>query len=71
MKKVEVDSGKHDGVPTEAADKVKVLERKVSGLRQANDNLRKTSAYFMQAADRPFRSYSLPLTITAVPLGSS
>ena len=43
-------------VPTEVADKVKALEREVRELRQANEILRKASAYFAQAElDRPFR----------------
>jgi transposase len=49
VKKAEVDSGKRAGVPTEVADKVKALEREVRELRQANDILRKASAYFAQA----------------------
>jgi transposase len=49
-------SGKRGGVPTEVADKVKALEREVRELRQANEILRKASAYFAQAElDRPFR----------------
>ncbi len=56
MKKAEVDSGKRGGVPTEVADKVKALEREIRELRQANEILRKASAYFAQAElDRPFR----------------
>ena len=56
MKKAEVDSGKRGGVPTEVADKVKTLERELRELRQANESLRKASAYFAQAElDRPFR----------------
>jgi len=52
----EVNSGKRAGVPTEVADKVKALEREVRELRQANEILRKASAYFAQAElDRPFR----------------
>ncbi len=56
VKKAEVNSGKHAGVPTEVADKVKALEREVRELRQANEILRKASAYFAQAElDRPFK----------------
>ena len=52
----EVNSGKRAGVPTEVADKVKALEREVRELRQANEMLRKASAYFAQAElVRPFR----------------
>ena len=46
VKKAEVDSGKRAGVPTEVADKMKPLEREVRELRQANEILRKASAYF-------------------------
>ena len=56
VKKAEVDSGKRGGFPTEVADKVKALEREIRELRQANEILRKASAYFAQAElDRPFR----------------
>ncbi len=56
VKKAEVDSGKRAGVPTDVADKLKMLEREVRELRQANEILRKASAYFAQAElDRPFK----------------
>jgi transposase len=56
VKKVEVDGGKRAGVPTDVADKLKALEREVRELRQANEILRKASAYFAQAElDRPFK----------------
>ena len=56
VKKAEVESGKRAGVPAEVADKLKALEREVRELRQANEILRKASAYFAQAElDRPFR----------------
>jgi transposase len=56
VKKAEVDSGKRAGVPTEMADKLKALERENRELRQANEILRKASAYFAQAElDRPFK----------------
>lgn len=54
--KAEVDSGKRAGVSTEVADKVMALEREVRELRQANEILRKASAYFAQAElHRPIR----------------
>lgn len=56
VKKAEVNSGKRAGVPTEVADKMKALEREVRELRQANEILRKASAYFAQAGARPPRS---------------
>ena len=49
VKKAEVDSGKRAGVPTEMAEKLKTLERENRELRQANEILRKASAYFAQA----------------------
>jgi transposase-like protein len=49
VKKTEVDSGKRAGVPSDTADKLKALEREVRELRQANEILRKASAYFAQA----------------------
>jgi transposase-like protein len=56
VKKAEVDSGKRAGVPSEMAERLKALERENRELRQANEILRKASAYFAQAElDRPFR----------------
>src|SRR6478672_12592781 len=49
VKRMEVDSGKRAGVPTEMAEKLKTLERENRELRQANEILRKASAYFAQA----------------------
>ena len=49
VKKTEVDNGKRAGVPTDVAEKLKALERENRELRQANDILRKASAYFAQA----------------------
>ena len=55
MKKAEVNNSKRAGVPTELADRLKELERKNRELRQANEILRKGSAYFAQAElARPF-----------------
>jgi transposase len=54
--KVKVDSGRRVGVPTEVAAQLKTLERENRELRQANEILRKASAYFAQAElDRPFK----------------
>ncbi|MBB3356220.1 transposase-like protein [Novosphingobium sp. BK486] len=56
IKKAEVESGQRAGVPSEMAAKLKALERENRELRQANEILRKASAYFAQAElDRPFR----------------
>ena len=55
VKKAEVDAGKRAGVPSDVAERVKALERENRELRQANEILRKASAYFAQAElDRPF-----------------
>jgi transposase len=56
VKKAEIDGGKRAGVPIEVAEKLKALERENRELRQANEILRKASAYFALAElDRPFR----------------
>ncbi len=49
VKKAEVDGGSRAGVPSETAEKLKALERENRELRQANEILRKASAYFAQA----------------------
>lgn len=49
VKKAEVDSGKRPGVSSEMAEKMKALERENRELRQANEILRKASAYFAMA----------------------
>jgi transposase len=46
VKKAEVDSGKRAGVSSEMADRVKASERENRELCQANEILRKASAYF-------------------------
>jgi transposase len=56
VKNAEIDGGKRAGVPIEVAEKLKALERENRELRQANEILRKASAYFALAElDRPFR----------------
>ena len=49
VKKAEVDGGTRAGLPTEVAEKLKALERENRELRQANEILRKASAYFAMA----------------------
>ena len=57
VKKAEVDSGRKPGLTTDMAAKLKALERENRELRQANEILRKASAYFAQAElDRRHRS---------------
>jgi transposase len=56
VKKAERDSGIGTGVPSDVTAKLKALERENRELRQANEILRKASAYFAQAElDRRFR----------------
>jgi transposase-like protein len=49
VKKADVEAGRAPGVPTEVAAKLKALERENRELRQANEILRKASAYFAAA----------------------
>lgn len=49
IKKSEVDTGKRAGIPSDVAEKMKALERENKELRQANEILRKASAYFAMA----------------------
>ena len=56
VKKAEVDTGRRAGVPADTAERLKALERENRELRQANEILRKASAYFAQAElDRRFK----------------
>jgi transposase len=56
VKRADIDSGKRSGISTDIAEKLKALERENRELRQANEILRKASAYFAQAElDRPFK----------------
>jgi transposase len=49
VKRAEVESGTRAGVPSEVAERLKTLERENRELRQANEILRKASAYFAMA----------------------
>jgi len=52
----ERDSGKRAGPSTDERERIKALERENRELRQANEILRKASAYFAQAElDRPLK----------------
>lgn len=56
VKKAEVDDGSRPRLPSEVAEKMKALERENRELRQANEILRKASAYFAMAElDRPLK----------------
>jgi transposase-like protein len=52
----EADTGQRDGATSEDRARIKELEREVRELRQANEILKKASAYFAQAElDRPLK----------------
>ena len=56
VRQAEQDQGLRGGPTTEDSAKIKALERENRELRQANEILRKASAYFAQAElDRPFK----------------
>jgi transposase len=56
VRQAERDQGKRAGPTSDDRERIKALEREVRELRQANEILRKASAYFAQAElDRPFR----------------
>jgi transposase len=56
VRQAERDQGKRAGPTSDDRERVKALEREVRELRQANEILRKASAYFAQAElDRPFK----------------
>ena len=49
VRQAERDAGERDGLTLEERERLKKLEREVRELRQANEILRKASAYFAQA----------------------
>jgi transposase len=56
VRQAQRDQGVRDGVTTDERARLKALEREVRELRQANEILRKASAYFAQAElDRRFK----------------
>jgi len=56
VRQAEKDRGEREGATTAERERIKELEREVRELRQANEILRKASAYFAQAEfDRPFK----------------
>ena len=56
VRRSERDQGLRAGPTTHDGDRIKALERENRELRQANEILRKASAYFAQAElDRPFK----------------
>jgi transposase-like protein len=56
VRRAERDSGSRPGTTSDERERIKTLEREVRELRQANEILRKASAYFAQAElDRLFK----------------
>jgi transposase len=56
VKRADVEAGRAAGVPLDMAERMKALERENRELRQANEILRKASAYFAAAElDRPLK----------------
>jgi transposase-like protein len=56
VRREERDTGHRPGPTSDELVRLKALEREVRELRQANEILRKASAYFAQAElDRPFK----------------
>src|SRR6478672_6050140 len=56
VRQAERDQGMRAGVTTQERERIAALEREVRELRQANEILRKASAYFAQAElDRRFK----------------
>ena len=56
VRQAEKDTGQREGLTTPERERLKELERENRELRQANEILRKASAYFAQAElDRPFK----------------
>jgi len=49
VRRVEIDSGRREGLTSDDRARMKELEREVRELRRANEILRKASAYFAQA----------------------
>jgi transposase len=49
VRQAERDTGGRPGMTTDERERIKALEREVRELRQANEILRKASAYFAQA----------------------
>ena len=49
VRQAERDAGKRPGTTTDERERIKALERENRELRQANEILRKASAYFAQA----------------------
>ena len=53
QRRFEVDAGAKPGVTTDAAARIKQLEKEVSELRKANEILKAASVFFAKELDRP------------------
>src|SRR3954449_10868669 len=72
VRQAEPEQGVRPGSTTDERERIKALERENRELRQANEILRKASAYFAQAElDRRFKPWSPSSTSTASCTGSS
>ncbi len=49
VKRTEIDTGRRDGVTSDAEDRLKALERENRELKRANEILKTASAFFAQA----------------------
>ena len=49
VKRIEIDTGRRDGVTSDDADRLKALERENRELKRANEILKTASAFFAQA----------------------
>jgi len=63
VKQAEKDSGMRDGVTTEERDRIETLERENRELRQADEILRKASAYFAQAEQATYGDHNQSLNV--------
>src|SRR4028119_109367 len=71
VRQAERDQGRRAGPTTDERERIKALERENRELRQANEILRKASAYFAQAElDRRWKPWSPSSTITVRSQGS-
>ncbi len=53
QRRLEVDAGAKPGVTTEAAQRIKQLEKENAELRKANEILKAASVFFAKELDRP------------------
>ncbi|RWR19939.1 hypothetical protein D8Y23_06730 [Microbacterium enclense] len=61
QRRYEVDAGTKPGVTTDAAARIKQLEKEVSELHKANEVLKAASVFFAKELDRPFSQHKCPV----------